>query len=84
LLQERGAVVSYCDPYVPVARRGRKHDLGLTSVACTPDEFAKYDAVLVSTPHSQFKDPKLYANARLVIDTRNIVPQDGRAKVVRA
>ncbi len=84
LLQERGAVVSYCDPYVPVARRGRKHDLGLTSVACTPDEFAKYDAVLVSTPHSQFKDPKLYANARLVIDTRNIVPQDGSAKVVRA
>ena len=35
LLQERGAVVSYCDPYVPVARRGRKHDLGLQSVPCT-------------------------------------------------
>ena len=32
LLQERGAIVSYCDPFVPVARRGRKHDLGLESV----------------------------------------------------
>jgi len=29
LLQERGAKVAYCDPFVPVARRGRKHDLGL-------------------------------------------------------
>jgi UDP-N-acetyl-D-glucosamine dehydrogenase len=83
LLQERGAVVSYCDPYVPVARRGRKHDLGLASVPCTPDEFGRYDAVVVSTPHSQFKDPKLYAKVKLAIDTRNIV-RAGTAKVVRA
>ena len=83
-LHERGAIVSYCDPYVPVARRGRKHDLGLASVPCTADEFAKYDAVLVSTPHSQFKDPALYAKTALVIDTRNIVPTTGSAKVVRA
>src|SRR6266481_3558124 len=55
LLQERGATVAYCDPFVPVARRGRKHDLGLKSVSCTAEEFAAYDAVLVSTAHSQFK-----------------------------
>ncbi len=34
LLQERGAVVSYCDPYLPLARCGRRHDLGLASVPC--------------------------------------------------
>jgi UDP-N-acetyl-D-glucosamine dehydrogenase len=84
LLQERGAAVSYCDPYVPVARRGRKHDLGLASVPCTPEEFGQYDAVLVATPHSCFKDPSLYTNARLVVDTRNIVPRDGSVRVVRA
>jgi UDP-N-acetyl-D-glucosamine dehydrogenase len=84
LLRERGAVVSYCDPYVPVARPGRKHDLGLTSVPCTAEEFAKYDAVLVSTPHSQFKDPSLYQHVRLAIDTRNIVPKDGARRVIRA
>ena len=84
MLQERGAVVSYCDPYVPVARRGRKHDLGLSSVPCTAEEFAKYDAVLVSTPHTQFKDPALYARVNLAIDTRNIVPRDGAVRLVRA
>jgi UDP-N-acetyl-D-glucosamine dehydrogenase len=84
LLQDRGAVVSYCDPYVPVARRGRKHDLSLSSVPCTAEEFAKYDAVLISTAHSQFADPKLYASAKLVIDTRNIVPRNAGINVVRS
>ncbi len=85
LLQERGAVVSYCDPYVPAARRGRKHDLGLESMPCTAEELGRYDAVLVSTPHSQFKAPALWANVKLAIDTRNIVPRDQPGlRVVRA
>jgi UDP-N-acetyl-D-glucosamine dehydrogenase len=84
LLQERGAIVSYCDPFVPTARRGRKHDINLSSVPCTPEEFANYDAVLISTAHSQFADPKLYASAKLVIDTRNVVPRDAGINVVRA
>jgi UDP-N-acetyl-D-glucosamine dehydrogenase len=73
LLQERGAKVSYCDPFIPAARKGRKHDLDLRSVPCTAEELAKYDAVLVATLHSVFKDQTLYRQAKLVIDTRNIV-----------
>jgi len=84
LLQARGAVVSYCDPYVPVSRRGRKHDIHLSSVPCTPEEFANYDAVLISTAHSQFGDATLYKSAKLVIDTRNIVPRNAGINVVRA
>jgi len=84
LLQERGAIVAYCDPFVPTARRGRKHDINLSSVPCTPEEFANYDAVLISTAHSQFADPKLYASAKQVIDTRNVVPRDAGINVVRA
>lgn len=76
LLQERGAVVAYCDPFVPLARRGRKHDLGLQSIPCTAEAIGKYDAVVVSTPHTQFRDPALWAKVRLAIDTRNIVPRD--------
>ncbi len=83
LLQERGAIVDYCDPYIPVARRSRKHDLGLRSVPCTAEEFAKYDALVISTPHRQFKDPGLYRSAKLVVDTRNIAPRDGSVTVVR-
>jgi UDP-N-acetyl-D-glucosamine dehydrogenase len=85
LLEELGAEVQYCDPYVPVARPGRKHDLGLSSVPCTAEEFACYDAVVVSTPHSQFRDQALYQRAKLVVDTRNIVLSDApETRVIRA
>jgi UDP-N-acetyl-D-glucosamine dehydrogenase len=72
--RERGAVIAYCDPYVPVARKGRHHDLGLTSVPCTAEEFGRHDAVVVSTAHGVFRDPALFAQARLVVDTRNLFP----------
>jgi UDP-N-acetyl-D-glucosamine dehydrogenase len=61
----------------------RKHDIGLASVPCSAEEFAKYDALLVSTAHTAFRDPALFANARLVIDTRNIVQRED-VPVVRA
>jgi UDP-N-acetyl-D-glucosamine dehydrogenase len=84
-LQERGAVVSYCDPFIPAARKGRKHDLELQSVPCKSEELSKYDVVLISTPHSAFRDQELYSKAKLVVDTRNIVEmRDGGPVVVRA
>ena len=73
LLQDRGAELSYCDPYIPVSKRVRRHDLGLASVPCTADEFARYDAIIICTSHRQFREPSLYRRAKIVIDTRNIV-----------
>jgi UDP-N-acetyl-D-glucosamine dehydrogenase len=73
LLREAGVEVAYCDPYIPVARPGREHDIRLRSVPCTAVEFARYDAVLISTAHSDFRDPGLYRQARLVVDTRNVM-----------
>jgi UDP-N-acetyl-D-glucosamine dehydrogenase len=79
LLQERGAEIAYCDPYIPAARRGRKHDLGLTSEACRAETFATFDAIVVSTAHDEFKRQDLYRSAKLVIDTRNIVTSEAVA-----
>jgi UDP-N-acetyl-D-glucosamine dehydrogenase len=71
LLKERGAHVAYCDPFIPVARRARKHDLSLKSAPCTADEFGRYDLLLLATAHACFRDPLLYREAELVVDTRN-------------
>jgi UDP-N-acetyl-D-glucosamine dehydrogenase len=76
LLRERGAEVAYCDPYIPKAKRKRKFDLDLASVPCTAEELGKYDAVLLSTPHNDFKDPSLYRHVKLLVDTRNAVPAE--------
>jgi UDP-N-acetyl-D-glucosamine dehydrogenase len=72
-LQEEGAEVAYCDPYIPVARPGREHDIGLASVPCSAEEFARHDVLVVSTAHSDFREASLYREARLVVDTRNLM-----------
>jgi UDP-N-acetyl-D-glucosamine dehydrogenase len=77
--------VDYCDPHFPVAHHTRKHDLGLKSVPCTAEVFARYDAVVVSTAHDIFANPALYAGVTLVVDTRTIIGPlfAGRASTVR-
>jgi UDP-N-acetyl-D-glucosamine dehydrogenase len=86
LLEHAGAHVEYCDPYFPVARPGRKHDIRLASVPCTADAFSGYDVLVVATAHQQFKDSSLYRHVGLVVDSRNIVKAgpDGPKRVVKA
>jgi UDP-N-acetyl-D-glucosamine dehydrogenase len=84
LLQERGAEVAYCDPHIPAAHAGRKHDIGLKSVPLTAAEFAKYDALVLSTAHTAFKDPALYKDARLLCDTRAAVKPPKGCRYIRA
>jgi UDP-N-acetyl-D-glucosamine dehydrogenase len=83
LLEERGAKIAYCDPHIPRTRRGRKRALELESVPCSAEALSEFDAIVVATAHDEFKDAALYTGAKLVIDTRNIVPR-GAAPVVPA
>ena len=84
LLRERGAEVSYCDPHFPVARPGRRHNPEMRSMPLTPEEFGRYDLLLLSTAHAEFRDPALYRDAKLVVDTRNAVRGEWGPKVVGA
>ncbi len=77
LLQERGADVAYCDPFIPRAKKGRHHDIDMASVPLSSEEFGRYDVVVVSTAHTAFKDAALYASVGLVVDTRNLMPPLG-------
>ncbi len=70
-LRELGAEVDYSDPFVPVAYPVRKHELGMESVELTPENVARYDAVLVVTDHRAFDYALVAEHARLVIDTRD-------------
>jgi len=89
LLQRAGARVAFCDPHFPEARKGRHHDVEMTSVPCTAEAFAKYDALVVSTAHDAFKRADLYRGVRLVVDTRNAVAPlfagaAGKTRIVKA
>lgn len=67
-LRERGAEVSYADPYVPSLITG---DMILKAVDLTDDELTAADCVLILTDHSRFDYRRVVATARLVVDMRN-------------
>lgn len=69
LLEDRRARVSYHDPYVPelILENG-----SMASVPLTDDTLRLADCVVVLTDHSSFDIPRIVANSRLVVDTRNV------------
>ena len=78
-LRQRGARVSYMDPYVPaVAEHGLEMD-GIDPAS----SFAPYDLVVIVTDHGVLDRGRLLREAQLIVDTRDAlrgVPGD-RSKV---
>ncbi|MBI4515432.1 MAG: nucleotide sugar dehydrogenase [Deltaproteobacteria bacterium] len=86
LLQDKGALVSYHDPYVPVLKRSRHYNFQLAAVALTAAELGGADVVLIATDHSCFDYQFIVDSSALVVDTRNATRalSRGRDKIVRA
>ena len=70
LLADRGAVIDYADPYVPVFPSMRKYHFELQSVELTESVIASYDCVLLATNHDCFDYPMIEKHAQLIVDTR--------------
>jgi len=86
LLNERGAVVEYHDPYVGHLPKGHGLKQEMDSVELTPERIQGYDGVLILTDHSGIDYEKLVEAARLVVDTRNATAKVriGRDKITKA
>jgi UDP-N-acetyl-D-glucosamine dehydrogenase len=85
LLHARGARVAYHDPHVPGLRVDLHggQTLELRSVELT--QLAAYDAVVIVTDHRAVDYARVVAEARVVLDTRNVtkaVRGGARARVV--
>lgn len=80
LLLEKGADVSYHDPYIPVIRLDG--DV-LSSTTLTEDWLADADAVVWVTDHTAYDRQWVLDNAKLIVDTRNATKGvNGKARVV--
>lgn len=79
LIERRGARVDYHDPFIAAIpnTRAYPHFAGRPSQPLTPETIAEYDAVLIATDHDDIDWSGLVANARLVIDTRNVCQRNG-------
>jgi UDP-N-acetyl-D-glucosamine dehydrogenase len=68
MLSEKGADLTYNDPYVPMLRLGKNT---LESIELSQEAIGKQDCVIILTDHSEYDFKQITATAQLLIDTRN-------------
>ena len=72
LLMQRGAILSYSDPHVPMLPAKRHYDLPrLASEELSSEYLAGLDCVLIATDHTAFDWNHIVNHASLIVDTRN-------------
>jgi UDP-N-acetyl-D-glucosamine dehydrogenase len=69
-LEHRKAHVEYSDPFVPSIVLPSGEEL-----KSRPAEFGDYDLVVVVTDHDALDRPRLAREAKIVVDTRNVLAQ---------
>ena len=84
LLEELGADIAYYDPYIPTIPPTREHAhyTGKQSIEWNQATVAGFDAVLISTDHSDIDYAQLAEWSDCIIDTRNamksVTPKNGQ------
>lgn len=86
LLEEKGAIVDYHDPFIHKIPPTRRYKFDKESVPLSAENIAKYDVVLIATNHDNIDYAELVKHAKLVVDTRNATAdvKQGREKIVKA
>ena len=80
VLTEKGAVLSYSDPYIPAIR---EEGLCLDALPLGNGYLANVDCVVVLTDHREFDYRSVAETAPLVVDTRNALQGYGGENIVR-
>jgi UDP-N-acetyl-D-glucosamine dehydrogenase len=82
LLEHKGAVVTYHDPYIPTLRHEGRI---MHSISDLMGAVQQVDCVVIITNHKVYDYPAILREAKLVVDTRNALGASGKnnPKVVR-
>jgi len=73
LLQARGAITEYYDPYIPVIGPSREHKNweGKKSITWDEKTIGSFDAILICTAHDNVDHSQLALWSDCIVDTRN-------------
>jgi UDP-N-acetyl-D-glucosamine dehydrogenase len=80
ILKNKGALVSYHDPYVPALE---ENELKLKSVKLTKKNLQSADCVVIATGHAAFDYKSIVSNSKIIIDTRNATKNISSKKIVK-
>src|SRR5512145_1215676 len=80
LLNKRGAVLAYCDPYVAVLS---EHGISLKGETFSSATLRKADCVVVVTDHDDFDWRLVAREAKVVVDARNALKGKNGKKVIK-
>jgi UDP-N-acetyl-D-glucosamine dehydrogenase len=79
LLREKGAEVSYHDPFV----RSVEHEgINLRSITLTDNALADADCVLILTHHDDYDWAQIADSSRLIVDTRHAISEPGKGRLI--
>lgn len=84
MLRQKGADISYSDPYVPTIPKIRKYQFSLESVPCNEEIIASYDCVIIVTNHDVFDYEMIREKAILIVDTRGVYSALPATNIIRA
>ena len=87
ILQAKGALLSYSDPYIPRLHKMRAYDFShMSSLPLNEDVLKSQDLVLITTDHSSIDYQWVVDHASTIVDTRNATRRvtRGREKIVKA
>jgi UDP-N-acetyl-D-glucosamine dehydrogenase len=71
MLLEKGALLSYNDPWVPMLKKSRKYNFQMKSTPINPEMLGEMDAVVIIADHSAYDYAEIVKHSNLIIDTRN-------------
>ena len=84
LLEEKGALTDYNDPYIPKIKPTRKYKKfsGKTSVSL--EKINQYDLVVILTDHTSYDFKAIVNQSRIIVDTRNACGDIKSNKIIKA
>jgi UDP-N-acetyl-D-glucosamine dehydrogenase len=80
ILKDKGAVLSYSDPYIPTIR---EEGFELDSIELTNGYLGNVDCVVILTDHKEIDYTEVVRTAPLLVDTRNALKGRDAGHIVR-
>ena len=84
LLEEKGAITDYNDPYIPKIKTTRKYKKFTGKKSIPLKKINEYDCVVILTDHTSYDFKAIEEHSSIIVDTRNACGKIKSDKVIKA